>query len=163
MFFTGSCVLGGSISEPSDCRTACTEVSHGIRSRGEVVTILLDAILQPDRRCPTDRLADIVRAIGMVASGAKVERRKLVSMLEDYKSGCASVQLLDVYVWAPERSDADLVVVSERGDKANTPPKNTTLSPFRTNHEGTPSPFYAELVTSPEFQECRHDCPGNGI
>ncbi|KAF8442336.1 hypothetical protein L210DRAFT_494339 [Boletus edulis BED1] len=143
MFFTGSCVLGGSISEPSDCRTACTEVSHGIRSR--------------------DRLADIVRAIGMVASGAKVERRKLVSMLEDYKSGCASVQLLDVNVWAPEQSDADLVVVSERGDKANTPPKNTTLSPFRTNHEGTPSPFYAELVTSPEFQECRHDCPGNGI
>ncbi|KAF8121779.1 hypothetical protein EV363DRAFT_1231880 [Boletus edulis] len=105
----------------------------------------------------------ISRAIGLVASGAKVERRKLVSMLEDYKSGCASVQLLDVNVWAPERSDADLVVVSERGDKANTPPKNTTLSPFRTNHEGTPPRFYAELVTSPEFRECRHDCPGNGI
>ncbi|KAF8119533.1 hypothetical protein EV363DRAFT_1197374, partial [Boletus edulis] len=116
------------------------------------------------RRCPTARLADIARE---VASGAKVERRKrkLVSMLEDYKSGCASVQLLDVNVWAPERSDANLVVlvVSEHGDKANTPPKNTMLLPFRTNHEGTPPPFYAELVTSPEFRECRHDCPGNGI
>ncbi|KAF8137077.1 hypothetical protein EV363DRAFT_1209514 [Boletus edulis] len=37
--FTGSCVLGGSISEPSDCRAACTEVSHGIRSRDRLADI----------------------------------------------------------------------------------------------------------------------------
>ncbi|KAF8417164.1 hypothetical protein L210DRAFT_3636415, partial [Boletus edulis BED1] len=65
---------------------------------GEVVTLLVDAILRPHSRCSTVQLADIARAIGLVASGAKVVRRKLVSMLEDYKSGCASVQLLDVNV-----------------------------------------------------------------
>ncbi|KAF8122426.1 hypothetical protein EV363DRAFT_1182648 [Boletus edulis] len=73
--FTGSCVLGG-INVSSNCRLACTEVLCGIQIQGE--------------------LADIAQAIGLVASGAKVVQRKLVSMLEDYKSGCASVQLLDV-------------------------------------------------------------------
>ena len=93
--FTGSCVLGG-VSDPPDCRVACSEVLHGIQSQGEVVTILVHAILQPDRRFPTDRLAKIAQAIGLVASGTKVERRKLVPMLEEYGRGCASMQLLDV-------------------------------------------------------------------
>ncbi|KAF8123172.1 hypothetical protein EV363DRAFT_1436020, partial [Boletus edulis] len=95
--FTGSCVLGG-VNVSSNCRPACTEVLRGIPIQGEVVTLLVDAILRPHSRCSTVQLADIARAIGLVASGAKVVRRKLVSMLEDYKSGCASVQLLDVNV-----------------------------------------------------------------
>ncbi|KAF8133383.1 hypothetical protein EV363DRAFT_1295540 [Boletus edulis] len=83
--FTGSCVLGG-INVSSNCRLACTEVLRSIQIQGEVVMILVDAILRPQSQCSTVQLADIARAIGLVASGAKVVRRKLVSMLEDYKS-----------------------------------------------------------------------------
>ena len=83
-FFTGFCAL----AEVDDQHLACWEICRGQFGCADVVSILIGSVLRPDVRYPTDRLSLIARAIGLVASGAGVERRRLVSMLEDFRTGC---------------------------------------------------------------------------
>ncbi|KAF8119392.1 hypothetical protein EV363DRAFT_1198921, partial [Boletus edulis] len=68
-------------------------VSHGITvvEQTDPQSALLKHVFTGADALATVQLADIAQAIGLVASGAKVVQRKLVSMLEDYKSGCASL------------------------------------------------------------------------
>lgn len=84
--FTGACGLwrdeGGHI--------ACGDVCRGLQGLSEIVSTLISIVLRQDERYPTERLSKIARAIGLVSSGAKVERRKLVSMLEQFRQGCCT-------------------------------------------------------------------------
>ncbi|KAF8438097.1 hypothetical protein L210DRAFT_3631486 [Boletus edulis BED1] len=71
-------------------RVACNEVNRGLSDQSEVVSILLSSVLRADVRYLTDRLSLIARAVGLLNSGAKVERRNLVSMLDSLRLGCVS-------------------------------------------------------------------------
>ena len=87
-FFTGMCML------PRDDYNgvACSVVRRGLRDRTDLISFLITSVLRPDIRYSTERLALIARAVGLVESGAKVERRKLVLMLEEFNLGCNVAQ-----------------------------------------------------------------------
>lgn len=92
-FFTGMCMLIGPGDD--DNGLACNDVRRGLRDRTELISILIGSVLRPDIRYSTDRLSMIARAVGLVESGTKVERRKLVSMLEEFNLGCNSARYHD--------------------------------------------------------------------
>ncbi|KAF8122157.1 hypothetical protein EV363DRAFT_1183433 [Boletus edulis] len=73
--------------------TGCREVRRGFEGCIDLVTVLLGIVLLPSLRYSTERLSMIARAVGLVSSGAGVERRKLVSMLTDFKIGCTEEPL----------------------------------------------------------------------
>ena len=93
-FFMGMCMLMHDGVEPF----GCNEVRRGLRDRVEMVSTLLGSVLNPDVRYSTKRLTMIARALGLVESGARVPRRKLVAMLEDFRSSC----VLDQFDVGPE-------------------------------------------------------------
>ncbi|KAH0838122.1 hypothetical protein J3R83DRAFT_6368, partial [Lanmaoa asiatica] len=86
-FFTGMCAFQCDDGGP----VACREVSQGFESRADIVSFLVGSVLRPAARYTTDRLSMVARGVGLVTSGAGIERRKLVSMLEDFKSSCTSI------------------------------------------------------------------------
>ncbi|KAF8123672.1 hypothetical protein EV363DRAFT_1095102, partial [Boletus edulis] len=83
-FFTGMCAR----ARDDDAMFACREVRRGFHGCTDLVTVLLGLVLLPDLRYSTERLSMIARAVGLVTSGAGVERRKLVSMLTEFKNVC---------------------------------------------------------------------------
>ena len=94
-FFTGSCAVGlaGDDESRTASGSACTDVRRGLPCRADIISVLIGSVLHPDVRYSTDRLSMIARAVGLVSSGAKVERRRLVPMLEEFRSGCSNNQL----------------------------------------------------------------------
>ena len=83
-FFTGFCAL----ARDDAMHLACWEVCHGLFDCADVVTILIGSALQPGARYPAEHLCLIACTVGLVGSGARVKRRKLVSMLEEFRTGC---------------------------------------------------------------------------